>query len=164
MVPVRLEGVHVDAATRQPVLLLHEREGERTLPIFIGAPEATAIVYAMQGLETPRPLTHDLMVTTLDLLGARIVTVSITNVIDGTYIAEIALDHAGERIRISARPSDAIALAVRIPEVELEVAPNVFDSAGVTIDGQEAAPSEEELQEFREFLNEVRPEDFNPGG
>src|SRR3954467_2865476 len=108
-----LVGVRVEVPSNQPIVLLREHEGSRYLPIFIGQPEATAIVYALQGLETPRPMTHDLFKTVLDDMKVGLSKVEITELHDGTFYAEIELDREGNMTRISSRPSDAIALAVR---------------------------------------------------
>src|SRR5947207_2617350 len=112
-----LVGVRVEVPTNQPIVLLREEEGQRYLPIFIGPPEATAIVYALQGMETPRPMTHDLFKSVLDELAIRLQRVVITELHDGTFYAEIELGGNGEETRrISSRPSDALALAARYPE------------------------------------------------
>ena len=113
MIRLSLIGVRVEVPTNQPIVLLREEEGTRFLPIFIGSPEATAIVYALQGLATPRPLTHDLFKTVLDDLSVKLDRVEITKLHEGTFYAEIELDRGGDKSRISSRPSDAIALAVR---------------------------------------------------
>jgi len=157
-----LVGVRVEVPTNQPIVLLREEDGQRYLPIFIGPPEATAIVYALQGMETPRPMTHDLFKTVLDDLGAKLVRVVVTELHDGTFYAEIELGQgSGEAIRrISSRPSDALALAARYPDpVPIFADEAVLDEAGVLFDQDE---EEAEIEEFREFLNQVTPEDFAP--
>lgn len=158
MIPVSLVGVRVEVPTNQPIVLLREDEGTRYLPIFIGSPEATAIVYALQELETPRPMTHDLFTGVLGETGVRLEQVAITDLDDGTFFAELTLRRDEERWEVSARPSDAIALAVRQPEpVPIVVAEEVMDEAGVLFDQEQ---DEEQIEEFREFLDQVRPEDF----
>lgn len=168
MVPMSLLGVRVEVPTNQPIVLLREESGARYLPIFIGAPEATAIAYALQGVETPRPMTHDLFTTVLDELGARLEQVEITDLREGTFFAELVLRHATGVTRLSARPSDALALAVRQEHtVPIVAAEAVVDEAGVHYDADEApeviggpegdAP---DLEEFHEFIEQVRPEDF----
>ncbi|HEX4777596.1 MAG TPA: bifunctional nuclease family protein [Acidimicrobiia bacterium] len=158
MIRVSLVGVRVEVPTNQPIVLLREQDGQRHLPIFIGPPEATAIVYALQGMETPRPLTHDLFKSVLDDLGARLERVVITELHEGTFYAEIEIVQNGETHRISSRPSDAIALAVRYDEqVPIFVEEAVLDEAGVLFEAEE---EEEQIEEFREFLDQVRPEDF----
>src|SRR2546428_13818764 len=111
-----LVGVRVEVPSNQPIVLLRENDGQRYLPIFIGQPEATAIVYALQGMESPRPMTHDLMKNVLEELAARIDKIVITELKEGTFFAELEVVLNGSRHRISSRPSDAIALAVRYEE------------------------------------------------
>jgi bifunctional DNase/RNase len=158
VIRLSLIGVRVEVPTNQPIVLLREESGARFLPIFIGSPEATAIVYALQGLETPRPMTHDLFKTVLDDLDAKLEKVEITELNNGTFFAEIELERGGETTRISSRPSDAIALAVRyggaIPIFADEA---VLEEAGVLFEADE---EEQEVAQFREFLDQVTPEDF----
>src|SRR5262249_31781054 len=113
VIPMTLVGVRVEVPNNQPIVLLREDDGQRYLPIYIGSPEATAIVYALQGMETPRPMTHDLFTTVLGEIGARLSQVVITDMRDGTFFAEIEIARPDGTTRISSRPSDAIALAVR---------------------------------------------------
>jgi len=158
VIQMSLVGVRVEVPTNQPIVLLREEDGQRYLPIFIGPPEATAIVYALQGMETPRPMTHDLFKTVMDEFAIRLQRVIITELHDGTFYAEIELDREGTVRRISSRPSDALALAARYPEpVPIYAAEAVLDEAGVLFDQDE---DEAQIEEFREFLEQVRPEDF----
>ena len=169
MIPMSLVGVRVEVPTNQPIVLLRENDGQRYLPIYIGSPEATAIVYALQGMETPRPMTHDLFKTVLDEIGARLSQVIITEMRDSTFYAEIELDEGEGTTRISSRPSDAIALAVRSPEpVPIYAEEGVLEEAGVLFEqDEEDAPNEQyierEVEQFTEFLDQVRPEDFARG-
>jgi bifunctional DNase/RNase len=158
VIRLSLVGVRVEVPTNQPIVLLREDEGQRYLPIFIGPPEATAIVYALQGMETPRPMTHDLFKNVLDDMAMRLQQVVITELHDGTFYAEIELSGNGNAYRISSRPSDAIALAVRYEEpVPIFADEGVLDEAGVLFENDE---EEEQIEQFREFLDQVRPEDF----
>jgi bifunctional DNase/RNase len=158
VIRLSLIGVRVEVPTNQPIVLLREESGARFLPIFIGSPEATAIVYALQGLETPRPMTHDLFKTVLDDQKVALSKVEITELHDGTFYAEIELDREGTTSRISSRPSDAIALAVRFgAEVPIFADEAVLDEAGVLFETDE---EEHEVEQFREFLDSVSPEDF----
>ena len=158
MIRLSLIGVRVEVPTNQPIVLLREEEGTRFLPIFIGSPEATAIVYALQGMETPRPMTHDLFKTVLDGLAVKLQRVEITALHDGTFYAEIEIDRDGTSSRISSRPSDAIALAVRFgAEVPIYADEAVLDEAGVLFEADE---EEHEVEQFREFLDNITPEDF----
>ena len=158
MIRLSLIGVRVEVPTNQPIVLLREESGARFLPIFIGSPEATAIVYALQGMETPRPMTHDLFVTVLGDFDVMLRQVAITGLRDGTFYAEIELDRAGEKSRISSRPSDAIALAVRYgAHVPIFADEAVLEEAGVLFEADE---EEQEVEQFRTFLDQVTPEDF----
>jgi uncharacterized protein len=158
VIRLSLVGVRVEVPTNQPIVLLREDEGQRYLPIFIGPPEATAIVYALQGMETPRPMTHDLFKTVLDDMAMRLQQVVITELHDGTFYAEIELAGNGHAYRISSRPSDAIALAVRYEDaVPIFADEAVLEEAGVLFENDE---EEEQIEQFREFLDQVRPEDF----
>jgi len=162
VIQVSLVGVRLEVPTNQPIVLLREQDGPRYLPIFIGPPEATAIVYALQGMDTPRPMTHDLLKTVLDDLTARLDRVEITELHDGTFYAEIELVRNGSSSRISSRPSDAIALAVRYSDtVPIFVDEEVLDEAGVLFDADDDDEKDErQIEQFREFLDQVAPEDF----
>lgn len=161
MIRVSLVGVRVEVPSNQPIVLLREDEGGRYLPIFIGPPEATAIVYALQGMETPRPMTHDLFKTVLDDLAVRLTRVVITRLEEGTFYAEIELEREGGTLQISSRPSDAIALAVRYEEqVPIFVEEEVLEEAGVVFEAEEDEGAIEQIEQFREFLEQVSPEDF----
>ncbi|MBK5287689.1 MAG: bifunctional nuclease family protein [Acidimicrobiia bacterium] len=158
MIRVTLIGVRVEVPSNQPIMLLREVDGQRYLPIFIGSPEATAIVYALQGMETPRPMTHDLFVTVMGDFQVELRQVAITALQDGTFYAELELVRDGAVQRISSRPSDAIALAVRLgDELPILVSEDVFEEAGVLFEEEQ---EEEEIEEFRAFLDEITPEDF----
>jgi bifunctional DNase/RNase len=158
MIRVSLVGVRLEVPTNQPIVLLREEDGQRYLPIFIGPPEATAIVYALQGMETPRPMTHDLFKTVLDGMAVKLDRVEITALHDGTFYAEIEFDRDGTKSRISSRPSDAIALEVRFgAEVPIYADEAVLDEAGVLFEADE---EEHEVEQFREFLDNITPEDF----
>lgn len=149
---VEVLGVRVEMPSNQPIVLLREVEGERYLPIWIGAAEATAIAYVQQGVVPPRPLTHDLLTDVIAALGRSLEEVHVTRLEDGVFYAEL---HLGEGTVVSARPSDAIALALRASTTIL-VDEAVLDEAGVVIPDTE----EDEVERFREFLDQVTPEDF----
>ncbi len=149
---VDVMGVRVEMPSNQPIVLLREVEGDRYLPIWIGAAEATAIAYVQQGVVPPRPLTHDLLKDVVGAVGRTLAEVRITRLEDGVFYAELDL---GDGAVVSARPSDAIALALRTSSPIL-VDDNVLDEAGVAIPDEE----EDEVERFREFLDQVTPEDF----
>ena len=147
-------GVRVEMPSNQPIVLLLEVSGERYLPIWIGAVEATAIAFAQQGVVPPRPLTHDLMKDMLLATGNALAEVQITQMKDGVFFATLVLDSGAE---VSARPSDSIALALRTG-ARIVCAEAVLDEAGLAIPEEQ----EDEVEKFREFLDHVTPEDFEP--
>jgi bifunctional DNase/RNase len=155
MIELNLVGVRVELPTNQPIVLLKEREGERYLPIWIGAMEATAIAFALQGIVTARPMTHDLMKNVLEEIGVHVERIVITELKEGTFYAVIEMALNGSRYEVSSRPSDAIALAVRV-NVPIYANEDVLSEASIVIRDDE----EQEVQKFREFLDQVTPEDF----
>jgi len=159
---VEMELVSVEAPerpTRTPVVILRETAGQRrVLPIFIGTPEAQAIALSMQNIETPRPMTHDLMKNLLDEVGAEVDRITVTALRDGTFYAEIVLSAAGEVHTVSSRPSDAIALAIRIGS-PIFAEEEVLDEAG-RVEQPDEEQAEQMVEEFREFIDHVNPEDF----
>jgi bifunctional DNase/RNase len=170
VVEVRLSAVRVDLQSNTPVVLLQETEGaQRSLPIFIGPPEATAIALALQGITPPRPMTHDLMRDLLEALEANVTRVVVTEVRDSTFYAVIHLQVGARTLEISSRPSDAIALATRTSS-PLFVSDELMDAEGMLLDPDpdddetpESDSNPDELVgEFRQFLEQVRPEDFSP--
>lgn len=178
MVELELLGVRVELPSNTPVMLLQEREGRRRkLSIFIGGPEAAAIAFALDGVEPPRPLTHDLACTLVEALGSSVQRVVITELRDTTFYAELRLaaptggagaaptsetegegGSASTGPVISARPSDAVALAVRV-DAPIFAADELMDEAGYA-DEEEPASAEEVVEEFREFIQNVSPDDF----
>lgn len=157
LIPLEIVGVRVELPSNQPIVLLREIEGTRYLPIWIGASEATAIATAMEGVQPPRPLTHDLMRSVIDAVGALAVRIVITEMRDSVFYADLALDMSGEEVEISSRPSDAIALAVRTG-TPVFAAQALLDEAGIHF--EEEKQDEDEVARFREFLEEVTVEDF----
>lgn len=145
-------GVRVEMPSNQPIVLLREAAGDRYLPIWIGAVEATAIAFAQQGVVPPRPLTHDLMKDVLDATGNSLSEVQITDVRDGVFYASLVL---GSGVEVSARPSDSIALALRTGS-RIVCAESVLQEAGLSVPDEQ----EDEVEKFREFLDHVTPEDF----
>ena len=160
MVPMDVVGVRMEMPSNTPIVLLREREGERYLPIWIGAVEATAIAYAQQGVVPPRPLTHDLMKDLLVALDAQVSEVRITALEDGVFYAVIVF---ADGLEVQARPSDAIALALR-SEVPIVGAESVLDEAGIEIPDESEPVEEDQVEKFREFLDQVTPEDFGAPG
>jgi bifunctional DNase/RNase len=166
MIQVRVAGVALDPTGQHVILLkpLDELPGEgRILPIWIGQMEATSILVAVEGAPVPRPLAHDLMRSLLESLDASVAGVAVTRIEDGTFYAEVTLSSPlGDRV-VDARPSDAVALASRVG-ASIWVAEAVLDDAGVPdtvteVEGE--VDSEERLDEFKRFLEDVDPEDFS---
>jgi bifunctional DNase/RNase len=158
LIQMEVIGVRVEMPSNQPIVLLKEIDGARFLPIWVGAVEASAIAFAQQGVEPPRPLTHDLMNNLLDLFDATLTAVHLTEIKDGVFFAMMLFrDTKGDQVTISARPSDAIALAVR-SHSNILATQELLDEIGIEIpqgDGQN-----QEVEKFREFLDQINPEDF----
>ena len=162
MVQVRVLGVALDAAGQHIILLkpLLEEPGEgRVLPIWIGAQEATSILLAITGEQAPRPLTHDLMKTLLETVHVQVERVEVTRIEDGTFYADITLATPSGPLVLDARPSDAVALAVRTG-ARLFAADEMFVEAGIAAEVVEPHTEDEKIDEFKKFLEEVDPEDF----
>jgi bifunctional DNase/RNase len=146
-------GVRVELPSNQPIVLLREVEGDRYLPIWIGAVEATAIAYEQQGVKPARPLTHDLLRDVLAALKAPLNAVEIVELKENVFYADLLI--GDNNLRVSARPSDSIALALRVG-APIRCAEQVLSEAGIVIPDEQ----EDEVEKFREFLDQVRPEDF----
>jgi bifunctional DNase/RNase len=149
---VEVVGVRVEMPSNQPIVLLRESTGERYLPIWIGAVEATAIAFAQQGVVPPRPLTHDLLKSVIDATGNALTEIRITDMRDGVYYATLAFDSG---VEVSARPSDSIALALRTG-ARIVCSDELLDITGIEV----ADEQEDEVEKFREFLDHVSAEDF----
>jgi bifunctional DNase/RNase len=158
LIPMEVIGVRVEMPSNQPIVLLKEIDGARFLPIWVGAVEATAIAFAQQGVVPPRPLTHDLMNNVLESLDATLTAVHLTEIKDGIFYATMHLRTTNsEAMTISARPSDAIALAVRSHSNILAMR-ELLDEIGIEIPQGEGENLE--VEKFREFLDQINPEDF----
>jgi bifunctional DNase/RNase len=157
MIEMSLAGVRVELPSNQPIVLLKEQEGERFLPIWIGAAEAAAIAFALQGVVTPRPMTHDLMKNVLAEAGVALEHISITELREGTFFAVLHLSRQGVAFDVSSRPSDAIALAVRW-DCQIFADEAVLSEASILI--PEDDEEDDEVEKFKEFLDQVTPEDF----
>ena len=152
-------GVSFDMVGKQPIVLLKTVNGSRFLPIWIGHPEAAAILMKLQGTTTPRPMTHDLLADLIAELDATCVKVSVTELRDNTFYATITLAVEDDReIEIDSRPSDAIALAVRV-DAPIYAADSVVEESSIEFE-QESEDTEEVVEQFKEFLDDVSPEDF----
>jgi bifunctional DNase/RNase len=158
LIPMEVIGVRVEMPSNQPIVLLKEINGSRFLPIWVGAVEATAIAFAQQGVEPPRPLTHDLMNNVIELLDATLTAVHITEIKDGVFYATMLLRGSdGGQLTLSARPSDAIAVAIR-SHSNILATQELLDEIGIEIPQGEG--ENQEVEKFREFLDQINPEDF----
>jgi bifunctional DNase/RNase len=153
---MRVVGIRVELPANQPILLLRESDGDRYLPIWIGQGEATAIALEQQGVKPARPMTHDLIKNLVGAFGRNLQQVRITDLQEGTYFAELVFD--GDT-RVSARPSDSVALALRAG-VPIHADESVLAEAGLVIPDEQ----EDEVEKFKEFLDNVSPEDFSTEG
>jgi bifunctional DNase/RNase len=161
VVPLELVGVRVEVPANTPMLLLREATGRhRLMPIYIGTPEATAIHYALEGVESPRPLTHDLFVQTLAELGVALERVVVTEMRDHTYYAELHLRRPDSGLTVmSSRTSDAIALAVRC-DAPMMANEELLDLVGQEPPAEPEEDADEIIDEFKDFIENVSPEDF----
>jgi bifunctional DNase/RNase len=166
MIEMEVVAVRIELPGNSPVVILREIvDPERLLPIFIGQPEATAIAFALDGVVTPRPMTHDLLCDVLEELGAKLTSVEITAVEAGTYYADLVLQFGTEERRVSSRPSDAMALALRL-DAPIFVSPTLIDEAGILADDDDDelddSPGQggDVVEQFKDFIDTVNPEDF----
>jgi len=163
---MQVVGVRIEMPSNQPIVLLKEIDGVRFLPIWVGAVEATAIAFAQQGVMPARPLTHDLMQDIVESLDATLTAVQVTAIEEGVFLASLLLRNPdGKTISVSSRPSDAIALALRTHSNILADS-DLLDNVGIEIpddvagDVASASGQSSELERFREFLDQINPEDF----
>jgi bifunctional DNase/RNase len=151
-------GVSFDLVGKQPIVLLKTADGNRYLPIWIGQPEAAAILMKLQGASTPRPMTHDLFAEVLDQLEAQVIRITVTELKDNTFYASITVQQNGTELEIDSRPSDAIALAVRA-DAPIYAAERVIEESAIEFEGEEVN-EEEIVSDFRKFLENVTPDEF----
>lgn len=161
MKSLSVRGVRIDRMAGTPVVMLREDDApRRQFEIYIGAPEAAAIKTALDGEKTPRPLTHELMINALEQLTFSMTRVVLTHVSSGTYFAELVIvGDDGDETRVSARPSDAIALALRA-SCPIFASEALLEMVGELVEEEESAPNDEILDEFRDFIENISPEDF----
>jgi hypothetical protein len=151
-------GVSFDLVGKQPIVLLKTKDGNKYLPIWIGQPEAAAILMKLQGASTPRPMTHDLVTDILGQLDAQVVRITVTELRENTFYAQITVQMDGAEIDVDSRPSDAIALAIRA-EAPIYAADSVIEESAIEFEGEEVN-EEEMVAEFKKFLDHVTPEEF----
>jgi len=154
-------GVSFDLVGKQPIVLLRTADGNRFLPIWIGHPEAAAILLKLQGASTPRPMTHDLIADVIDQLDGEVVRITVTELRESTFYASITVQQNGSEIDIDSRPSDAIAVAVRA-DAPIFAAERVIEESAIEFEGEEVN-EEEIVDEFRRFLDDVSPDQFAVG-
>jgi len=155
---MQIYGVSFDMVGKQPIVLLKTVDGNRFLPIWIGHPEAAAILMKLQGASTPRPMTHDLLSDMLEQFDAKCERVSVTELRDNTFYASITISINGSEIEIDSRPSDALALAVRT-DAPIYAAEDVIEESSIEFE-HEVEDQDEVVEKFKDFLENVSPEDF----
>jgi bifunctional DNase/RNase len=172
MVNMEIVGVRIEMPSNQPIVLLKEVDGSRFLPIWVGAVEATAIAFAQQGMVAQRPLTHDLIANILEAADLTMTAVQVVQLKDGIFYAELQVrTDSGTVLKISARPSDAIAIALRtksniladsdlLDEVGIDIPERLLGEGEIGLGTGGVAGSDVELERFREFLDQINPEDF----
>ena len=178
MIEMAIDSIRVSLMNYQRVVILKEKMADRYLPIWIGPAEADAIAVKLQGVSVPRPLTHDLLQSVIDTLGARVNSIVVSELKNDTFYAKITLDVDGSQMEVDSRPSDALALAVRV-EVPIYVEESVMDKAGILLDKETGKPiaeerdgtdskgrkvSEDEMRRmsaFRDFINQLDLDDFD---
>ena len=157
MIEMKVMGIALDIRTNSPIVVLHDLENRKALPIWIGSAEASAIIRCIEGLAVVRPMTHDLITNIINQTGYEVEKIEINDVEKETYYATIFLiNKEGEVLKIDSRPSDAIAVAMRA-EAPIYVTSNVLLNGSVSTD---TAKDEEEAQEFKDFIQNIKPSDF----
>jgi bifunctional DNase/RNase len=161
MQEMNIYGVSFDLVGKQPIVLLKTAEGNKFLPIWIGHPEAAAILMKLQSASTPRPMTHDLVTDMLDQLGAQVVRITVTELRENTFYAQITVQQDGSEVDIDSRPSDAIALAIRA-DAPIFAADDVIEESAIEFEGDEINQEdlEKEVSKFKQFLDHVSPDEF----
>jgi uncharacterized protein len=161
MQEMTIYGVSFDLVGKQPIVLLKTADGNKFLPIWIGHPEAAAILMKLQSQAPPRPMTHDLVTDMLEQLGAQVVRITVTELRENTFYAQITVQLDGSEIEVDSRPSDAIALAIRA-EAPIFAADRVIEESAIEFEGEDVDQEqlEEKVTEFKQFLDQVTPDQF----
>ena len=162
-VEMKIRGLMMDPMTNMPVVILKEAAGSGILPIWVGVHEANAIALEIERVVTPRPMTHDLLSDVLDQMEAKCEKVSVTELRDNTFFASITISMNGSEMEIDSRPSDALALAVRT-SAPIFAADDVIEESAIEFEGEEVEDQEQVVEKFKDFLDNVTPEDFAEGG
>ena len=161
MQEMQIYGVSFDLVGKQPIVLLKTAEGNKFLPIWIGHPEAAAILMKLQSASTPRPMTHDLVTDMLEQLGAQVTRITVTELRENTFYAQITVQLDGSEFDVDSRPSDAIALAIRA-DAPIYAADEVIEESAIEFEGEEVN-EDEIVDEFKKFLDRVSPDEFAVG-
>jgi len=156
MIEMKVMGIALDTRTGSPIVVLHDKQNRRALPIWIGSAEASAIIRKIEDLNVVRPMTHDLIPDIIQKTGYQLDRVEINDVEQETYYATLFLKKGDEILEIDSRPSDAIAVAIRV-DAPIFVTANVLSNGSVSTD---SAKDEEEAQEFKQFVQSIKPSDF----
>ena len=157
MIEMKVMGIALDTRTGSPIVVLHDKENRRALPIWIGSAEASSIIRKIENLSVARPMTHDLIISIIEKTGYKIDRVEINDVEKETYYATIFLtDNEGKTIEIDSRPSDTITVAIRV-DTPIFVTANVLSNGSVSTD---SAKDAEEAEEFKNFVQSIKPSDF----
>ena len=157
MIEMKVMGIALDTRTGSPIVVLHDKDNRKALPIWIGSAEASAIIRKIENLNVSRPMTHDLIINLIEKTGYTLDRVEINDVEKETYFATLFLkDENDNFIEIDSRPSDAIAIAIRV-DAPIFVTANVLSNGSVSTD---TAKDEEEAQEFKNFIQSIKPSDF----
>jgi bifunctional DNase/RNase len=158
-IAMRVDGLVFDPLTNTPIIILKDESGERSLPIWVGYPEATAIALEMETVVTPRPMTHDLIKNLLESLGTTVLKITVNDLRGNTFYAIISLDSPKGRVEVDSRPSDAIALALRVG-CPIYVTSSVLDAAKNNNLSPEAPEAPEDSEQLKKWINSIRPSDF----
>lgn len=157
MIEMKVMGIALDTRTGSPIVVLHDKDNRKALPIWIGSAEASAIIRKIENLSVARPMTHDLVINIIEKTGYSLDKIEINDVEKETYYATLFItDNTGKTIEIDSRPSDAIAIAIRV-DAPIFVTANVISNGSVSTD---SAKDEEEAQEFKQFVQSIKPSDF----
>ena len=157
MIEMRVMGIALDTRTGSPIVVLHDKDNRRALPIWIGSAEASAIIRKIENLAVSRPMTHDLIIDIIGKTGYELDRIEINDVEKETYYATLFIENSeGKVLEIDARPSDAIAVAIRV-DSPIFVTSNVLSNGSISTD---SAKDEEESQDFKNFIQSVKPSDF----
>jgi bifunctional DNase/RNase len=161
MVEMYVESVRVSTSGLQRVVVLKEKNSDRYLLIWVGTPEAGAIALSMQGIPVARPMTHDLLKNVIEAMGAKVRRILVTDLVDNTFYARIILDVDGKSVEVDSRPSDAIALALRV-QSSIFVEEKVLDEAGITAGSESDKSDDQDLTVFRDFINSLSDDASSP--